>query len=64
MVGAPSTPFVVSAWQKGIRNFDQELAYAALRKNHMPGGIMERSGYERIATGGGGLDHYLSLIHI
>lgn len=59
MVGASSTPFVVSAWQKGIRDFDGQVAYQALRKNHMPGGIMERAGYEHIPTGGGGLAAYI-----
>lgn len=59
MVGASSTPFVVSAWQKGIRDFDAELAYAAVRKNHLPGGIMERSGYEHNLAGGGGLSDYI-----
>lgn len=60
MVGAQTTPFVVSAYQKGIRDFDVELAYEAVRKNHMPGGIMERAGYEHIPTGGGGLSDYLT----
>lgn len=60
MVGASSTPFVVSAWQKGIRDFDPELAYEAVRKNHLPGGIMERSGYEHTLNGGGGLSDYIS----
>lgn len=64
MVGSSSTPFLVSAWQKGIRDFDGELAYAALRKNHFPGGIMERAGYEHNLTGGGGLTDYIERGYI
>jgi predicted alpha-1,2-mannosidase len=59
MVGASSTPFIVSNWQKGIRDFDIEEAYKGLRANHMPGGIMEWAGYEHTPTGGGGLSHYI-----
>lgn len=59
MTGASSTPFVVSAFQKGIRGYDTELAYQALRKNHMPGGIMEKAGYEHHTSKGGGLQYYL-----
>jgi predicted alpha-1,2-mannosidase len=59
MTGASSTPFVVSAFQKGIRGFDPDFAYQALRKNHMPGGIMEKAGYEHYTSQGGGLPYYL-----
>ena len=58
MTGASSTPFIVSAYQKGIRDFDIDLAYEALKKNHMPGGIMDRSGYEHKDTQSGGVDPY------
>jgi putative alpha-1,2-mannosidase len=46
MNGASSTPFFVSAWQKGIRGFDIDLAYEGLKKNHLPGGMMSKVGYE------------------
>ncbi len=59
MTGASSTPFMVGAYQKGIRGFDAEEAYEALKKNHMPGGIMMRAGYEHLTEIGGGLDHYI-----
>ncbi|MCK5730995.1 MAG: glycoside hydrolase family 92 protein, partial [Draconibacterium sp.] len=36
MVGASSTPFIVSTWMKGIQDFDINLAYKGLKKNHMP----------------------------
>jgi predicted alpha-1,2-mannosidase len=59
MTGASSTPFIVSAYQKGIRGFDIKMAYEGLLKNHRPGGIMEKAGYEHNTTLGGGLSHYL-----
>ena len=42
MTGASSTPFIVSAYLKGIRDFDVELAYEGIRKNHFPGGLMSK----------------------
>jgi predicted alpha-1,2-mannosidase len=59
MTGASSTPFIVSAYQKGIRGFDVAMAYEGLKKNHRPGGIMEKAGYEHKTTQGGGLSYYL-----
>jgi predicted alpha-1,2-mannosidase len=59
MTGASSTPFIVSAYQKGIRGFDVELAYEGLKKNHMPGGIMDHSGYEHLLTKSGGVKPYI-----
>jgi predicted alpha-1,2-mannosidase len=53
------TSFFVSAYQKGIRNFDIEKAYEGLRKNHMPGGMMGHSGYEHNSAKGGGIEHYM-----
>jgi len=60
MVGASTTPFVVSAWQKGIIKENGEEIYQALKKNHMPGGIMERAGYEFKTAVGGGLKYYIT----
>ncbi|MBN7816401.1 GH92 family glycosyl hydrolase [Algoriphagus pacificus] len=59
MTGASSTPFIVSAYQKGIRGFDVQMAYEGLLKNHRPGGIMEKAGYEHKTSLGGGFQHYL-----
>ena len=59
MTGASSTPFIVSAIQKGIIREDLEPIYQALRKNHMPGGIMEKAGYEHKTALGGGFKYYL-----
>ncbi len=59
MTGASSTPFIVSAYQKGIRGFDVAQAYEGMKKNHMPGGTMGRAGYEHKTTLGGGLQYYI-----
>ena len=59
MTGASATPFIVSAIQKGIVNDDIEAIYEALKKDHMPGGIMEKAGYEHDTNLGGGLKHYM-----
>lgn len=59
MTGDTSTPFVVSAIQKGIVTEDLEEIYQALKKNHLPGGIMEKAGYEHETSLGGGLKYYI-----
>ncbi len=59
MTGASSTPFIVSAYLKGIRGFDQQKAYEGLRKNHFPGGMMSKAGYEHKTAKGGGLEYYM-----
>ncbi|NQU55003.1 MAG: glycoside hydrolase family 92 protein [Bacteroidetes bacterium] len=64
MVGASSTPFVVSTWMKGIQDFDINLAYEGLKKNHMPGGIMAKGGYEHQTSEGGGIEPYIELGYV
>lgn len=64
MTGASSTPFIVSAYMKGIRGFDIEKAYKGLRKNHLPGGIMGKAGYEHETFKGGGLQYYIDRGYI
>lgn len=64
MTGASTTPFVVSAWLKGIRGFDVEKAYEALRKNHFPGGLMSKAGYEHKTVKGGGIEDYIERGYI
>lgn len=59
MTGASSTPFFVSNYMKGLRDFDVELAYQGLKKNHMPGGTMGRAGYEHDSAYSGGLEYYI-----
>ena len=59
MTGASATPFIVSAIQKGIVTENLPEIYEALKGNHMPGGIMGKSGYEHNTKLGGGLEHYI-----
>lgn len=58
MTGASATPFVVSAFQKGLLSEDPEMVYEALKKNHMEKGIMSKAGYEHETFLGGGLNYY------
>jgi predicted alpha-1,2-mannosidase len=64
MTSATSTPFFVSAYQKGIRSFDIEKAYEGLRKNHFPGGLMSKAGYEHDTFIGGGVEYYIARGYI
>jgi predicted alpha-1,2-mannosidase len=59
MTGASTTPFIVTAIQKGIVKDDLESIYIALKKNHMLNGIMGKAGYEHATNSGGGLKYYL-----
>lgn len=59
MTGASTTPFIVSAYMKGIKGYDIEKAYEGMRKNHFPGGLMSKSGYEHNTATGGGLEYYI-----
>jgi predicted alpha-1,2-mannosidase len=59
MTGAATTPFIVSAYVKGIRGFNVEKAYEGLRKNHFPGGMMSKIGYEHTTFKGGGIEYYI-----
>lgn len=59
MTGASSTPFIISAIQQGLITEDLDTTYQKLKKNHMPGGIMEKAGYEHNTNKGGGLKYYL-----
>jgi len=59
MTGASSTPFIVSAYMKGIRTFDVKKAYEGMKKNHMPGGMMGKAGYEHNTAHGGGIEYYI-----
>lgn len=64
MTGASSTPFIVSAYMKGIRGFDIEKAYEGLVKNHSIEGIMAKAGYEHETFLGGGMKYYLERGYI
>jgi predicted alpha-1,2-mannosidase len=60
MIGDPASSFIAAAYNKGIRNYDTELAYDGLFRNAFTGGIRDRAGYEhREDPRGGGMDFYL-----
>lgn len=59
MIGDPAVSFFASAYNKGIRNYDVELAYEGLRKNAFVGGIRDHAGYEHSKTAySGGMKYY------
>ncbi len=64
MTGASSSPFIISAIQKGIVKDSLEYIYQALKTNHMPGGIMGKAGYEHDTNKGGGLSYYIDKGYI
>lgn len=64
MISAPTTPFLVGAWMKGVRGFDIEEAFAGMVRNSLPGGLMSKSGYEHDSSEGGGIEYYLDRGYI
>jgi predicted alpha-1,2-mannosidase len=64
MSGAATTPFIVSAYLKGIRGFDINKAYEGMRKDHFPGGMMSKAGYEHTSFKGGGVEEYIALGYV
>ena len=64
MTGASSTPFIVGAYMKGLNDYDVELVYEGLLKNHGKEGIMAKAGYEHHTFIGGGMDFYLDRGYI
>ena len=60
MIGDPAACFFAAAYNKGIRHYDAETAYAGLRKNALPGGIRDRAGYD-FSKGprAGGMKYYV-----
>ena len=59
MTSPSSTHLLVSAYQKGIRSFDIEAAFKGLVKNHKPGGLISKAGYEHETCVGGGAEYYI-----
>jgi predicted alpha-1,2-mannosidase len=64
MIASHSTPFLVSAYMKGIRDFDIETAYDGVRKNAFPGGLMSKSGYEHDTCFDGGIEYFIDRGYI
>ncbi|MBI4890521.1 MAG: glycoside hydrolase family 92 protein [Acidobacteria bacterium] len=60
MIGDQSAPLIAAAYNKGIRDFDVQSAYAGMKKNAFPGGIRDRAGYEFGPNpSGGGMPAYV-----
>lgn len=60
MTGDPASSFFATAYNKGIRNYDVNLAYEGLYKNAFEGGIRDRAGYEHNKNPtGGGMKYYI-----
>ncbi|WP_316792685.1 GH92 family glycosyl hydrolase [Pedobacter frigoris] len=59
MLGDQAVPLITAAYNKGIRTFDVEAAYAGSIKNSMPGGIRDHGGYEVEAHPY--MDHYVKM---
>ena len=57
MVGDQAIPLITAAYNKGIRDFDVEAAYAGCLKNSEPGGIRDYAGYGR--TPNNFMKHYI-----
>lgn len=65
MTSAQTTPFFACAINNGLhRPDDLEETYQALRKNHFPGGLMSKAGYEHATCQGGGIEDYIALGYI
>lgn len=65
MTSAQTTPFFACAINNGLhRPDDLEEVYQALRKNHFPGGLMSKAGYEHATCRGGGIEDYIALGYI
>lgn len=61
MVAAHQIPFIVNAWQKGIRGFDGEKAYKAMKEIQMnPGQPHECGGY----VGNRNLETYMKIGYV
>ncbi len=60
MIGDQAMPLIAAAYNKGIRDFDAQSAYAGALKNAYPGGIRDHAGYEFGANAqGGGMQYYV-----
>ncbi|MFI1092552.1 glycoside hydrolase domain-containing protein [Streptomyces sp. NPDC020917] len=54
MTSSPVTSFITGAWNKGIRDFDIDLAYEAMLDAHSIGGLFDKAEYETTWSGNGG----------
>ncbi|MEV5542877.1 glycoside hydrolase domain-containing protein [Saccharopolyspora shandongensis] len=61
MTGSPTTSFITGAYNKGIRDFDVDLAYEAMLDAHSTGGLFDKAPYEYASWegNGGGAREYI-----
>ncbi len=65
MTSAQTTPLFACAIHTGLfKPHDIDAVYQALRKNHFPGGLMSKSGYEHHTCIGGGIEDYIERGYI
>lgn len=65
MTGSPVTSLICGAWNKGIRDFDPHMAFAAMLDAHSVGGLFDKAENEYGTwTGNGGIRHYLDLGYV
>ncbi|MBC7784474.1 MAG: glycoside hydrolase family 92 protein [Burkholderiales bacterium] len=65
MTSAQTTPLYAAAINTGIyKPDDVEAVYHAVRKNHFPGGLMSKCGYEHHTCIGGGIEDYIARGYI
>ncbi|WP_240661898.1 glycoside hydrolase domain-containing protein [Streptomyces sp. WAC 06738] len=65
MTGSPVTSFISGAWNKGIRDFDIDLAYEAMLDAHSLGGLFEAGSFEYGRWGScGGARYYFDLGYV
>lgn len=64
MIGAHSGAFIISAYMKGIRDFDIGTAYEGIKRNARTGGLMGRSGYESMSALDGGIEDFIEKGYI
>ena len=65
MTGSPVTNFIAGAWNKGIRDFDPDLAFEAMLDAQSVGGLFDKAGWEYATwSGNGGIRPYLDLGYV
>jgi putative alpha-1,2-mannosidase len=61
MTGSPVTSFITGAINKGIRDFDVDLAYKAMLDAHSAGGLFDKGAFEDTGwSGSGGYQDYVT----
>ncbi|RII18371.1 Glycosyl hydrolase family 92 [Streptomyces sp. YIM 130001] len=64
MSGSPVTSFITGAYNKGIRDFDTDLAYEAMMDAQSVGGLYDKAWFDYDGWGTGGNREYLDLGYV